>query len=164
MLKPCYEIFRYFTFMNDRKKYLLETVPQLLSTLSNEHEPKFGIMSAQHMVEHLIWVTKSSVKNYGPAPEELTTGQQRFMKFIDNGAKFEHRPKDQKREDLDPPRMADISAAIDEIPNAIARLYQHTEDHVFFNPMMGKLTFEQMEIMHASHFKWHLEEQFNLSV
>ena len=150
--------------MNEKKIYLKETVPQLLEKLTSEMEPSFGVMTPQHMVEHLIWVTKSSVKNFGPPPEELPSNQLKFMKFIEGGANFEYRAKDITREDLDPPRMENLSAAIAEIPNAIDRMYQHNEDHIFYNPMMGKLTIDDLETFHSSHFKWHLEEQFGLRI
>ena len=148
--------------MSDHKIYLTETVPQLLAKLRKEDEPSFGVMSSQHMVEHLIWVAKSSVKDYGPPPEEFTEGQQKFMKFIQSGANFKVYPPKKTREELDPPRMPDLQAAIDEVPKAIQRLYSHDEGHIFFNPMMGKATFEEMELLQAKHFQWHLEQQFGL--
>lgn len=148
--------------MNDHKIYLTETVPALLAQLTDKDKGAFGIMTAHHMVEHLVWVTKSSVKDLGPAPDELTDKQLGFMKFIDNGAHFKHRPSDKKQSDLDPPRTPNIAAAKAAIPEAIERLYKCPEDRVFYNPMMGKLTFQQMETFHARHYQYHLEEQFGL--
>lgn len=148
--------------MNEHKKYLTERVPELLAQLTNEHKGAFGIMTPHHMVEHLIWVTKSSVKDMGPAPAELTDKQLGFMKFIEKGAHFKHRPSDKKQEDLDPPRSADLATAIAGIPEAVQRLYACPEDRTFYNPMMGKLSFAQMEKFHAGHYKYHLEEQFGL--
>ncbi len=149
--------------MNEHKLYLTETVPLLLEKLKSNDEPGFGIMTAHHMVEHLIWITKSSVKDYGPAPKELNEKQLGFMRFIDKGAHFKHRPSDKKREDLDPPRMSDLVQAVATINEAVARLYRHGPEKVFYNPMMGKLTFQQMELFHAQHYKYHLEEQFELN-
>lgn len=148
--------------MEDPKKYLINTVPELLKQLKADNEPAFGIMTAQHMVEHLIWVTNSSVKDMGPAPEQLSEKQLGFVKFIEKGANFKHRPTEKRREDLDPPRMENIDAAIKNIPEAIQRLYACDADKTFYNPMMGKLSFAQMELFHAKHFEYHLEEQFGL--
>ena len=148
--------------MDEHKKYLTETVPQLLKKLRAQDEPVFGIMTAQHMVEHLIWVTKSSVKDFGPPPKELAEKQLNFMRFVNNGANFKHRPSDKNREDLAPPRMPSLQDAIDVIPDAISRLYNNPGDKVFFNPMMGRLSFSEMELFHSSHYRYHLEEQFGL--
>jgi len=108
--------------MSGRKSYLTEVVPQLLAQLSESHEPSFGVMTPQHMVEHLIRVTKSSIKDYGPAPSELSEGQQKFMKFVEEGANFKVFPPKKTREELDPPKLADLSAAIEVVPEAISHL------------------------------------------
>ncbi len=150
--------------MPDYRSYLTEVVPQLLAQLTDEHEPSFGVMTPQHMVEHLIWVTKSSLKDYGPAPTEFSEGQQKFMKFVEGGAQFQVYPPKKNRADLDPPRLADLSAAIEVVPEAISRIYTHEPSHVFYNPMMGRMSFDQLELLHAKHFAWHLEQQFGLVV
>ncbi len=150
--------------MSDHKTYLTAVVPQLLSQLTTSHEPSFGVMTPQHMVEHLIWATKSSIKDYGPVPAELSEGQRKFMKFVEGGANFKVFPPKKTREELDPPRLADLSAAIEVVPEAISRIYQHDASHIFYNPMMGKFSMEQIEFLIARHFAWHLEKQFGLKV
>lgn len=148
--------------MNDHKNYLTKRVPELIAELKSDMHPTFGIMTPQHMIEHLIWVVKSATKDFGPPPETFTEGQQKFMNFIEKGAHFEYRPSDKKVSDLDPPRMPDLQSAIDVIPEAVQRIYNHSEDHVFYNPFMGKVSFSNMELMQAQHFKWHLEQQYGL--
>lgn len=150
--------------MNENQQYLQETVPKLLQQLTDKHEPNFGIMTPQHMVEHLIWVTKSSIKDFGPPPSELSEKQLGFMRFVHKGAHLKHRPSDKKRKDLDPPRLSDLTTAIAGIPEAIDRLYNQDPNREFYNPLMGKLTFEELELFHANHFRYHLEEQFGLVV
>ena len=146
--------------------YFEVDVPEKLKALTVEHQPKFGIMTPQHMVEHLIWVTKASVKNVGPAPEELSKGQLGFMKFIDNGAKFQYRPSDKTASDLPPLKYDSLEKAIAEVPNAIDRLTSAIEnlgdEETFYNPMMGKLSADQMALFHRQHYAWHLEKQFGL--
>ena len=77
-----------------RKAFLQEQLPALLNKLETNSPPSFGIMTAQHMVEHLTWIIKTSIKNYGEAPEEPTKGQLKFKQFIANGAVFRHFPKE----------------------------------------------------------------------
>ncbi len=150
--------------MSKHKEYLLRRVPDLLKELRPDTRPTFGIMSPQHMVEHLVWVTKSSVKTSGTPPSEPTEGQLGFKRFVQKGAHFRYRGSDKKREDLDPPRMADLSEAIALIPEAIQRLYSFDEDHVFYNPMLGSFTFAEMELFHRKHFEHHLQRQFGLGL
>ncbi len=150
--------------MNKYKDYLMKEVPQLLEELKPNHRRRFGLMSAQHMIEHLIWVTKSSVKEYGDPPSELTEGQLNFMKFIEKGAYLYHRPSDKTKDDLPALRMPNLQQAIDTVPEAIDRLYGYSADHVFFNPSMGRLTFSEMERFHYMHFKFHLQHQFGLGL
>lgn len=57
--------------MNEYKDYLVNKVPELLQKLKFDAEPGFGIMTAQHMIGHLIWVTKSLVKDYCPFPDQF---------------------------------------------------------------------------------------------
>ena len=150
--------------MNARKSYLINEVPKLLTSLHADHEPVFGVMTAQHMVEHLIWVTKSSLKDFGPAPENLSEGQLKFMKFVKKGAHLRHRAEKSSMENLADLRMNNLEEAISEIPRAIDRLYSAGESKAFFNPMMGLLTFEEMELFHYKHFKYHLQHQFGLGI
>lgn len=150
--------------MRSHKEYLIERVPQLLRELTTETRPCFGIMSPQHMVEHLIWVSKSSVKNIGQQEGELTPAQMGFKSFVQKGANFRYQYKDMKREDLEPPRMNNLQEAIDQVPEAISRLYHYDEQHTFYNPMMGTFTFAEMELFHRKHYEHHLQRQFGLGL
>jgi len=150
--------------MNAYEEYLTHKVPELLSDLTTDMKPTFGVMTPQHMVEHLIYTSKSTVKDYGPAPEEFTDSQQRFMRFVKKGAHFRYYHKDIRTEDLPAPRMSSLQEAIDMIPEAISRLYAYDRDHVFFNQMMGAFTFDEMELFHKKHYEHHLQRQFGLGL
>ena len=148
------------------KNFFYTEVPTLLSKLNNESIPSFGLMTAQHMVEHLIWITKASLKDFGPAPEELNKAQKGFMKFVKNGSKFEYRPSNKSIDDLAALKYENLDQAKSELPNAIDRLKDaitnKKSEEFFYNPMMGVLNKEEMESFHLSHYKWHLEKQFQL--
>ena len=150
--------------MNERKKFLTETVPQLLQQLSADATPTFGIMTAQHMVEHLVQTSKGTVKGYGPSPDDHSEGQMKFMQFVEKGANFKFMGNKKAPEDLKPPRLPSLQEAIVVVPEAISRLYSFDESHKFYNPMMGTYTFDQMELFHYMHYKHHLENQFGLTI
>ena len=138
--------------------FLTNRAISLLKNLRADTLPNFGLMTAQHMVEHLIYTTKSSIKDYGAAPMEPTKGQLGFRKFINNGAKLEHYPSDKTVEDLPKLRFGSLEEAIDNIPTAVQRFYDHFSNNkkaICFNPMMGELNFEELELFHEQHYRYH---------
>jgi len=144
--------------------FLREEMPQRLSNLSEDTKPKFGLMTPQHMVEHLILMTKLSVRTYGDAPETPTKGQLKFKKFIDNGAHFEYRPSDKTVADLPKLKYASLKEALDNYPQGINGFYTHFEanpEFLSFNQIQGKLGYEDLEFLHFKHFEYHLG-QFGL--
>lgn len=153
--------------MTDSLDYLTSTVPTLLKKLSAEQEPTFGLMTAQHMLEHLIVVTKTSIKDMGPAPDELTDKQKGFMKYVTSGAEMKHRPSDKTKADLPDLRLESMAKAQEELINAIKRFQSDLEqraDKAYYNPLMGVLQPEEMTSFHARHYEYHLEKQFGLSM
>lgn len=151
----------------DDKTYLKSQVAKLISGLDASQEPVFGLMTPQHMVEHLIWVTKSSIKDMGPAPDlgELSEGQQKFMHFVKSGKPMQYRPSDKTKADLSDLRMPSLQAAIEELNVAVDRLvsdYDSRGDKPYYNPMMGVLTPDDMMSFHKRHYLHHLENQFEL--
>ena len=145
--------------------FFQNTVPQLVNNLNEEHQPAFGLMTPQHMLEHLIWVTKATAKDFGPAPEELTKGQLGFMKFLQNGAHFEYRPSDKTAADLPALKYDSLEETKAVIPEAIKRLHNFVKDREekLFSPMMGHITPDELLLFHYQHYKWHLEKQFGLA-
>lgn len=153
--------------MKELIDYFQITVPQLVEELKADQEPSFGLMTPQHMIEHLIWVTKSSIKDYGPAPVELSEGQQKFMTFIQSGKPFKYRPSDKTKDDLPPLKYGSLDEALIHLPEAIDRLVTDVQtrgEKAYFNPMMGVVSPLDMLSFQQRHFVHHLENQFGLSV
>lgn len=76
------------------ESFLKNKVLPLLANLKADAIPKFGIMTPQHMVEHLAWVTKATIGRKGEKPAEPAKSHLYFQKFIAGGAKFKHQPKE----------------------------------------------------------------------
>jgi oxepin-CoA hydrolase/3-oxo-5,6-dehydrosuberyl-CoA semialdehyde dehydrogenase len=148
----------------DKREFLTMQVPELLTKLTASSQPKFGIMTPQHMVEHLTWVTKSSLARNGQPEAEPTDSQKYFRKFISKGAIFKHRESDKAKEDLPKLKYESLQEAIEKIPDAVDRLYQTFEqkpDYKSYNPMMGEFDFDDHELFHYEHYKYHFY-QFGL--
>ncbi len=144
------------------ESFLKKEVLPLLANLKEDTPPKFGIMTAQHMVEHLAWVTKATIGRKGEKPEEPTKSHLYFQKFITGGAKFKYHPKEEaKVKEL---KYSSLQEAIEAVGPAIERFYQHFEDNpsaLCYNPMMGEMDKAQLEVFHGEHYRWHLY-QFGL--
>ena len=143
----------------DKKSFLTKEVLPLLKTLKPEAEPSFGLMTAQHMVEHLTYVTKSSSKRNGEPEGEPTERQLRFKGFIEKGAIFKHYPSEKTKADLNPLKYGYLAEAIEQIPVAIDRFYSLFESNPGFKTytsFTGELSFEELELMHYQHFRYHM--------
>ena len=144
------------------KEFLTKELPTQLKNLEGEQAPDFGIMTAHHMVEHLIYVTKSSPKKIGEPEKELNKSQRFFRRFVDAGAPFEYRPKDGAT--LNDLRTASIAEAVQILERATERFYtlfESTPDHKSYNPMMGEFNLAELELFLYQHGRWHLH-QFGL--
>lgn len=154
--------------MNDtksKKEFLINDVKELLKKLNPDSEPAFGLMTAQHMVEHLSWTLKGCTKRVGEVENPPTKGQLGFQRFIEKGAIFEHRPSDKTKADLPALKFENLEHAIEQVVVAIERFYAHFEanpDFKCYNKFFGELNFEQLELFNYNHYKFHLW-QFDLN-
>ncbi len=144
------------------KDYLTKELPAQLRTLAGTQAPNFGIMTAHHMVEHLIYVTKTMSRRKGEPEAELNKSQRYFRKFVDAGCPFEYRPREgAKVNDL---RTASIEEAIQLFETATQTFYSLFEtnpEHKSYNPMMGEFNLAEIELFNYQHGRWH-SYQFSL--
>lgn len=141
------------------KNFLLEELPAKIRTLEEKQAPNFGIMTAHHMAEHLIFVTKSIVKRRGEAEAELNKSQLYFRKFLDKGCPFEHRPKEEAT--LNDLRAESIEAAVKILEEATVKFYdlfKSNPNHKSYNTMMGEFNLEEIELFNYQHGRWHLHQ------
>lgn len=144
------------------QNFILKELPQKLRTLTADQAPNFGLMTAHHMVEHLIYVTKTMMKRKGEPEAELTKSQLYFRKFVDAGCPFEYRPREgAKVNDL---RTGSIAEAIQILEGANEKFYglfESSPDFKSYNPMMGEFTLDELELFNYQHGRWHCH-QFGL--
>lgn len=142
-----------------RKQFLAQQVPQLLTSLTAETEPRFGLMTAQHMVEHLIGIAKYSMERNGEPVSPPTDGQKWFKNYIAEGAILQHRPSDKTKADLPELKFASFNEAIAKVGPAIDAFYLHYESNpgfVMYQPFCGELSFDEVELFLYSHMRYHL--------
>ncbi len=143
-------------------EYLQKEADQIIAKLEVDKKPSFGIMTPQHMVEHLSQTFKFSIKNYGEPNEELVDKQAQFKKFIFSDAPFKlGDPAKAKLNDL---KFENLEEARKDLSSAINRFYQFFEENPEakpYNDFFGALSKEELERFHYRHLRHHFK-QFEL--
>lgn len=144
----------------NKRDFLINELPKILENLSPETEGNFGLMTPQHMVEHLTWAIKTTAKKYeGERESPPNKRQLGFQKFIRNGSVLQHRPSDKTKADLPPLKYSSLEEAISFIPESVQRFYDFWDANQDYRPylsFMGEMPFEDLELFHYMHFRFHL--------
>ena len=146
------------------KKSELKT---LLKKLNGDEKPEFGLMTPQHMIEHLAQTIRFS---NGKAPQKLVFKSEvaKKIKFlitqtnneIQPGFKAPILPKD-KLLDLDFENIVEaINNLIIEIDD-FEQFKREKPNSKPINPVMGEMELSDWDIFHNKHIRHHLR-QFNL--
>jgi len=149
----------------EHREFLLNEVPTLLEQLKEDTPAKFGLMTAQHMVEHLGSTIKAVSHRYGEPTGEPTKGQLGFKAFInDKGSVFKHRPSDKTKADLPELKFATLDDAKAALLKAVAGFYVHFDanpDFKCYNDFLGELNFGELSLFEYMHYRYHFY-QFGL--
>ena len=149
----------------EHKAFLLNEIPKLLEQLKEDTEPRFGLMTAQHMLEHLSSTIKAVLKRYGDVQDPPTKSQLGFKKFIhEKGAVFQHRPSDKTKADLPKLKYGTFEEAKASLLEAVQRFYNHFEanpDFKCYNDFLGELDFGELSLFEYMHYRYHFY-QFGL--
>ena len=142
-----------------RKQFLAQEVANVLQSLQPDTDPAFGLMTAQHMVEHLEGIARYSMERNGEPVVPPTEGQLWFKNYIAEGAILQHRPSDKTKADLPELRYDSLEEAISKAVSAINAFYLHYEANpgfVMYQPFCGELSFDEVELFMYSHMRYHL--------
>jgi hypothetical protein len=155
-----------FFIRSNFKKMNTENFINRLQNLGSGSIAQFGIMTPQHMIEHLILTLKLSygrVKIPEFEPNELQLAQKHALLFTDiqfpRGIKAPGMPpglSELKFPDLEPAK-ADFFKTLSEYHKA----YQNNPILRTPHPKFGNLTFEEWQKFHSKHIEHHLS-QFGL--
>ncbi len=145
---------------SNKKDFLSNELPKILKNLNADTEGQFGLMTPQHMVEHLTWAIKTTAKKYeGERVSPVNKRQAGFQMFVRSGAVLKHKPSDKTKADLPPLKYASLEEALAVLPEAVQRFYDFWASdpaYVPYSSFMGELSFEELEHFHYMHFRFHL--------
>lgn len=147
----------FYNFSRMNKETLLQRLNQLHTTTAAQ----FGILTPQHMVEHLILTVKMSAGRI-PIPEfvpnEKQLAQKQALLFTDipfpKGIKAPGLPDTLL--DLRFPDLETAKAELIKSWDAYQLLFKENPTKQTFHPRFGLLNFEEWERFHAKHIDHHL--------
>lgn len=143
-----------------RQTFLNQTLPQAIDQLNEDSVRKWGQMTPQHMVEHLIWafeVSRGEGQVDCPIPERL---RQRMKAFL-----FNNMPTPQEfrnpaiPDELMPLRYPNLRAAVAALKTEINQFDLYTREHpdaVHDHTAFGPLSAQEWNRSHYKHCIHHL--------
>lgn len=144
----------------NKRDFLINEFTPLLKKLSPDTAPNFGLMTSQHMIEHLIGALQSTiVKHEGERENPANENQLGMQKFIRSGSVITHKPSDKTKADLPALTNASLEAAIALVPKAVQDFYDFQDNNPDYKPYafyMGEMLYEEIELFHFMHIKYHL--------
>lgn len=146
--------------------YGQDAIASLLQGLTEDTQPQWGIMTAQHMVEHLEYFNQVAL---GAIDAEMVTPENRLEKYTESLYNYRKMPKLYALEILKKGETEDLRfGSLDEAKAALLKSLQAVEDRfatesdfLAFNPTFGRLNFYEWKLYVQKHFQHHFE-QFGL--
>ncbi|NBC57937.1 MAG: phenylacetic acid degradation bifunctional protein PaaZ [Bacteroidetes bacterium] len=140
---------------------------QKLNQLESNSKPKWGMMTAQHMVEHLEYglkIAKGDIQNF-----DIATPEEHLEKVQETLYNYEKMPKNykmplMKENELEDLRHDNLAIAIKAFLKAYDEFHQFFKDNpevTTKNAVFGMLNYFEWKLLNRKHFHHHFE-QFDL--
>jgi hypothetical protein len=153
----------------DEKKLAFLTTDSFkkLNELTEAHQPKWGVMNAQEMTEHLADfynVSLEKIKTTLLTPDEHLP---KFIEFLMSDKEFKENTKAPESligEKPLPPRCASLTAAkeyLQKTTGAFKNYFENEPEKKTLHPVFGMLNYDQWIRLHHKHVMHHLK-QFGL--
>ncbi|MEL6717229.1 MAG: phenylacetic acid degradation bifunctional protein PaaZ [Bacteroidota bacterium] len=147
-------------------KYSISKIEELLLGLMEETKPEWGIMTAQHMVEHLEYFNRVAL---GEIACDLVTPTDRLEKYLESLYNYQKMPKNfqlailkkGQTEDLRFSSLEEAKVAFINSLKEVEEKYKIDTNFTAFNPTFGELNAYEWKLYCQKHFQHHFE-QFNL--
>lgn len=154
--------------MEDQKevvKFLSEEFPTIIKQLSADAEPAWGLMTPQHMVEHLIVVYKMSIGRIRLPIVSASEDHPRLKAYLMKDSPMRRSvPSPTGKNELQPLRSASLDEAVDKVVKETEHFLQFVEEQPDFladHPYGGPMRADEWLFFHRKHINHHLI-QFNL--
>lgn len=142
-----------------------EAIINQLKSLATDKKPAWGLMTPQHMVEHLIVSTKMSNGGFVipcRTPEDQIEEKKKFLIYSD--AEMPKGIKAGGMEGLLDLRYPSMEAALEKLEDEINKFHQYFQENpgaTIENPVVSHLNYDEWKIFHNKHYTHHFK-QFEL--
>jgi len=137
-----------------------------LDFLEEDSKPLWGLMTAQHLIEHFIYVFRMSIGENTEAVVTLDDKIEIYQRSLHNERRF---PKNFKSphlkkgsvEDLEFASLSEAKVQLKKLWDRFEVLYQESPDTKNHHVIFGQMDKEHWDLMHVKHFEYHFR-QFDL--
>lgn len=148
-------------------QFLFQNSFELLNRLENSSPPKWGVMNAQQMIEHLadfynVSAEKISCKLY--TSEEHLPAYKAFLLSDKAFRENTKAPVELLGDEPRPLRFATLAEAKDNLKKSVsdfAEYFNKDKERKTLHPVFGFLNFDEWVLLHYKHVQHHLK-QFDL--
>ena len=141
-----------------------EKIDECLSKLSEDTKPKWGIMTPQHMIEHLEYTYKiasGEIQDF-----EIATPERILEKVKNSLWNYESFPKNSRfppleKDTLDSLKHVDLATAIEKFKAQRERYLEYFKEHpdtILSNMVFGELNRYEWYLLERKHLNHHFEQ------
>ncbi len=142
------------------RTFLSDELPSLLDQLKPDQKPEWGIMTPQHMVEHLIITAKLSLGRFNvPIASSLEELEKRKKHLITDGPMKKSIQMPNGNNDLKPLKFPNLEEAVKTLKEAmeeVVKREEHQPETKVNHPFGGPMTATEWVLFHRKHIKHHL--------
>ena len=149
--------------MIQQEQFLQEEFWTLLNQINENDKPQWGLMSAQHMVEHLggLFVISNGTLEVSPMYDEEKLNRNKAY-IIDGKKRLIRNTKAPVLPDtLLPLRFASFEEAKQKLKKGMDKFFAYHTDNpgtLIMHPAFGKLNYEEWCYFHEIHNQYHLDQ------
>ena len=136
---------------------------QQFAKLNENTKPKWGIMTAQHLVEHMEYFTQMALGN---VPTEITTPEKYMERTQDSLWNYKPMPKEFDHpilkkgevEDLRFENLAEAKTAFFKAYDELEIFFKENPQATVKNTVFGNLSRYEWQLLNRKHFAHHFEQ------
>ncbi|MFA0962745.1 hypothetical protein AB9P05_13165 [Roseivirga sp. BDSF3-8] len=153
--------------MKNKEELNRDKVNDYLAKLEPGQQPRWGMMTPQHMVEHLEDVVNASSNKI---PLEVVTPEDKLARYKEKGLLSpDNWPVNTRSPLLEQDKLRELRHSnLDEARTSLSKAMEEYDDYFVKNPgtqtnnaVFGALNYEEWQQFHFKHFRHHFQ-QFGL--
>lgn len=145
--------------LQDTREFFETEFESILDRLESDQKPVWGLMTPQHMVEHLIVTFKMSIGRIKIPVISKVEDQPRLKAYLMKDSPMRRSvPSPTGRNELQPLRSASLAEATEKLRSEVKNYLDFMEEQPEFladHPYGGAMTAQEWLLFHRKHCKHH---------